>query len=192
MYFYERICLPLALATLCLASGDSCPIDAIEVVIVKTIVPVEISPVPSISDVVPNQPIASTTVGVTGPSILSSAALSMTAEPKSTSATLIPQIRSSSLTVAVPAPSSHAGSSTTSASETFYGLGTRYGTNECTEYDCWQNGACSFVDYTLPAGIDGTTCVSSDIWNNGANCGGCISVTYKGKTITVMVGGTSF
>lgn len=66
------------------------------------------------------------------------------------------------------------------------GLGTRYG-DDCTEEDCWQSGACSFTDYTLPAGVDGSTCVSEDIWQNGANCGGCISVSYKGKKITVMV-----
>jgi hypothetical protein len=70
-------------------------------------------------------------------------------------------------------------------SEVFWGMGTRY--DGCTEEDCWQGGACSFVDYTLPATVDGSTCVSEEIWNNGAHCGGCISVTYKGKTITVMV-----
>ncbi|GME53139.1 hypothetical protein B0A55_04706 [Neofusicoccum parvum] len=68
------------------------------------------------------------------------------------------------------------------------GQGTRYGDSDgCTEEDCWQSGACAFTDYTLPDGIDGSTCVSEEIWNDGANCGGCISVTYKGKTITVMV-----
>ncbi|KAJ5128119.1 hypothetical protein N7448_008898 [Penicillium atrosanguineum] len=66
------------------------------------------------------------------------------------------------------------------------GLGTRYG-DGCTEEDCWKGGACSFVDYSLPSGVDGSTCVSEKIWNDGAQCGGCISVTYKGKTITVMV-----
>lgn len=71
-------------------------------------------------------------------------------------------------------------------SEVFFGLGTRYG-GDCKEEDCWQKGACSFVDYDLPSAVDGSTCVSEDIWNNGANCGGCISVSYKGKTITVMV-----
>ncbi|KAK2038255.1 barwin-like endoglucanase [Colletotrichum somersetense] len=74
----------------------------------------------------------------------------------------------------------------TSSSETFFGLGTRYG-GSCTEEDCWQDAACSFVGYDLPAGIDGSTCVSDDIWNNGANCGGCISVTYQGKTLKIMV-----
>lgn len=39
------------------------------------------------------------------------------------------------------------------------GQGTRYG-DGCTEEDCWQDGACSFVDYKLPPGIDGSTCVS--------------------------------
>lgn len=67
------------------------------------------------------------------------------------------------------------------------GQGTRYG-DGCTEEDCWQGGACSFTDYVLPSSVDGSTCVSEDIWQSGYNCGGCISVTYKGKTITVMVG----
>lgn len=74
----------------------------------------------------------------------------------------------------------------TAFSETFIGLGTRYG-DSCTEEDCWQDGACSFVDYDLPSVVDGSTCVSEAIWKNGANCGGCIEVTYKGTTITVMV-----
>ncbi|KAJ4169635.1 hypothetical protein NW754_005787 [Fusarium falciforme] len=76
----------------------------------------------------------------------------------------------------------------TSASEVFTGLGTRYGLSDgCTEEDCWQSGACSFVDYDLPSGLDGSTCVSDDIWDDGANCGGCISVTYKGVTLKIMV-----
>jgi hypothetical protein len=66
------------------------------------------------------------------------------------------------------------------------GMGTRYG-DDCTEEDCWQGGACAFTDYTLPSSVDGSTCVSQDIWDSSAQCGGCISVTYKGKTITVMV-----
>lgn len=98
-----------------------------------------------------------------------------------TTTTVAPVIRATS--TASP-PSSNV--STSAATETFYGMGTRYG-DGCTEEDCWQDGACSFVDYKLPASIDGSTCVSEDIWNNGANCGGCISVTYKGKTITIMV-----
>lgn len=71
-------------------------------------------------------------------------------------------------------------------SPVFTGLGTRYG-DGCTEENCWQDGACSFVGYDLPPGIDGSTCVSDEIWNKGANCGGCIQVTYKSKTIKVMV-----
>ncbi|KAK6386773.1 hypothetical protein LTS17_000035 [Exophiala oligosperma] len=93
---------------------------------------------------------------------------------------------SATSTTVAEATSAASSSSPSSASEVFIGLGTRYG-GSCSEEDCWQNGACSFVDYTLPAGIDGSTCISEEIWNNGANCGGCISVTYKGKTITVMV-----
>lgn len=73
-------------------------------------------------------------------------------------------------------------------SKVFTGLGTRYGDADgCTEENCWQNGACSFVGYDLPAGIDGSTCVSDEIWDKGANCGGCIQVTYKSKTLKIMV-----
>lgn len=66
------------------------------------------------------------------------------------------------------------------------GLGTRYGKN-CQEEDCWQSGACAFTNYELPSTIDGSTCVSEAIWDSSAHCGGCIRVTYKGKTITIMV-----
>ncbi|KJX94702.1 hypothetical protein TI39_contig4164g00009 [Zymoseptoria brevis] len=66
------------------------------------------------------------------------------------------------------------------------GLGTRYGKN-CREEDCWQSGACAFTNYKLPSTIDGSTCVSEAIWDSSAHCGGCIKVTYKGKTITIMV-----
>ena len=66
------------------------------------------------------------------------------------------------------------------------GQGTRYGAG-CTEEDCWQGGACAFTDYTLPASVDGSICVSEAIWNSSAQCGRCISVSYKGKKITVMV-----
>ncbi|GKT51358.1 expansin-like protein 5 [Colletotrichum spaethianum] len=98
-----------------------------------------------------------------------------------------PIIAQSEQTEAVSTTASTAAAAVQSAStETFYGLGTRYG-DSCTEENCWQDGACSFVDYELPAGIDGSTCVSDDIWENGANCGGCISVTYKGKTLKIMV-----
>ncbi|KAG6001965.1 hypothetical protein E4U21_003616 [Claviceps maximensis] len=91
---------------------------------------------------------------------------------------------------AVPAaaPAAAAPAAAAAKSEKFVGMGTEYGLDyPCTEYDCWQHGSCSFTDYTLPAGIDGTTCVSEVIWDNGAHCGGCISVSYKGKTIKVMV-----
>lgn len=68
------------------------------------------------------------------------------------------------------------------------GKGTRYGDAEgCTEEDCWQQGACAFTDYTLPSTVDGSTCVSEARWDTSAHCGGCISVSYKGKKIVVMV-----
>ncbi|GAB0135196.1 hypothetical protein EsDP_00003542 [Epichloe bromicola] len=77
----------------------------------------------------------------------------------------------------------------------FIGLGTMYRGDKyhgdekdsCQEEDCWQQGACSFTDYHLPAGIDGSTCISEDLWENGAHCGKCITVTHEGKTLTLMV-----
>lgn len=66
------------------------------------------------------------------------------------------------------------------------GQGTKYG-DGCQEENCWQSGACAFKGYTLPAGIDGSTCVSDAIWQSSGNCGGCIAVTYKGKKLTIMV-----
>ncbi|KAM6506940.1 hypothetical protein FALCPG4_018753 [Fusarium falciforme] len=90
--------------------------------------------------------------------------------------------------LAAPTVPSATASENAYASEVFTGLGTRYGlSDDCTEEDCWQNGACSFVDYDLPSGLDGSTCVSEDIWENGANCGRCISVTYNGVTLKIMV-----
>lgn len=49
-----------------------------------------------------------------------------------------------------------------------------------------QGGACSFSTYTLPAGVYGTA-LSSSNWDNSGNCGGCVAVTYGGKTINAMV-----
>ncbi|KAG5925883.1 hypothetical protein E4U53_003209 [Claviceps sorghi] len=65
------------------------------------------------------------------------------------------------------------------------GPGTRY--DHCTEADCWQKGACAMTDYTLPPGVDGTTCLSELIFDKGAHCGGCIEANYKGKTHILMV-----
>ncbi|KAG5974344.1 hypothetical protein E4U55_008228 [Claviceps digitariae] len=92
-----------------------------------------------------------------------------------------------------PAPEKPSGdgkASPVTNSPKFVGKGTLYGLDydaKCRDFGCWPTGSCSFVDYTLPKGIDGTTCVSDAIWDNGANCGGCISVTYKGKKLTIMV-----
>ncbi|KAF4450202.1 Expansin-like protein 5 [Fusarium austroafricanum] len=88
--------------------------------------------------------------------------------------------------VTILAAASAVSAAAVSKNPTFTGLGTRYG-GRCKEEDCWQKGACSFVDYKLPPGIDGSTCVSEDIWKNGANCGGCIQVSYKGKSLKIMV-----
>lgn len=179
MYFNNLILLPLLLASMSLAGEDTCPAGAVEVVVetitttdYATIAPSGASSVSSVSVVEP------TTPGTLF--VASSAQASWTTVKQPTSTTSVSAVHS------ISSSTTAASASPVPTSETFVGLGTRYG-DDCTEEDCWQNGACSFVDYTLPSGIDGSTCVSQDIWNNGANCGGCISVTYKGKTITVMV-----
>lgn len=104
-------------------------------------------------------------------------------------ATMIFGSLSASLVTLLAAASTVVSAAAVSANPTFTGLGTRYGDADgCTEENCWQKGACSFVDYKLPAGIDGSTCVSEEIWDNGANCGGCIEVKYKTKALKIMVG----
>ncbi|KAF1353459.1 RlpA-like double-psi beta-barrel-protein domain-containing protein-containing protein [Delphinella strobiligena] len=57
------------------------------------------------------------------------------------------------------------------------GVATFYGGNT-------QGGHCSFSTYTIPSGLYG---VASANWENSADCGGCIDVTYGGKTITAMI-----
>lgn len=63
--------------------------------------------------------------------------------------------------------------SATSGKASFYGGNT-------------SGGACSFADYTLPSGIDGTA-LSSAFWNGSAQCGACISATGPLGSVTVMV-----
>lgn len=65
------------------------------------------------------------------------------------------------------------------AKRSLSGQATFYGGNT-------QGGACSFSTYTLPAGLYGTA-LSSSNWDNSGNCGGCVSVSYGGKSITAMV-----
>lgn len=90
-------------------------------------------------------------------------------------------------TSSATAVSSAAGAvSTEPTSSLLGGLGTWYG-ETCGESGCWENGPCSFVDYVLPATIDGSTCVSEDIWNNGYQCGACVEIMYKGKKKIAMV-----
>ncbi|KAH8755936.1 RlpA-like double-psi beta-barrel-protein domain-containing protein-containing protein [Hyaloscypha finlandica] len=85
------------------------------------------------------------------------------------------------------AVSSVAGTVLTNASSSVYsGLGTWYG-GTCGESGCWQKGACAFVDYVLPATIDGSTCVAEEIWNNGYHCGACVEIMYNGKKKIAMV-----
>lgn len=183
MYFSKRVFAPLALASLAslaLAGDDACPIGD------EPTVSSSAAEIQTTTAAVAAVSTASSTISIP----LSSSSSSTTSV---SATTLISQVQVASSTASATASVTLSLSSTSStasaatATETFWGVGTRYGDGTCTEEDCWQSGACSFVDYTIPSSIDGTTCVSDDIWNNGANCGGCISVTYKGKTITVMV-----
>lgn len=80
-------------------------------------------------------------------------------------------------------PSSTASSAYT---QTFNGDLTWYG-KDCGEESCWQGGACAFVDYVLPATIDGSTCVSEVIWNSSYHCGACVEIDYQGKKKIAMV-----
>lgn len=181
--------LPLVLVSLARAGDTVCPAGYEPRVITTTITrsqiisnsvpPSEASYATSLPDPVLGLLNANTTAP--SPSQLSGSTTSLSDHASTTSF-----VSSESVAVGPTASSASADAGPTSSAEKFIGMGTRYGSG-CTEEDCWQNGACSFVDYTLPPGIDGSTCVSADIWENGGNCGGCISVSYKGKAIIVMV-----
>ncbi|KAK0285223.1 hypothetical protein LTR35_005425 [Friedmanniomyces endolithicus] len=49
-----------------------------------------------------------------------------------------------------------------------------------------HGGTCSFSTYTLPSGLHGTA-LSDSNWDDAGNCGGCVAVTYGGKTVTAMI-----
>ncbi|KNG48352.1 carbohydrate-binding module family 63 protein [Stemphylium lycopersici] len=83
---------------------------------------------------------------------------------------------SSSYTAAAPVASEAA----TSAPGSKRGEATFYGGNT-------SGGMCSFTGYTIPSGIFGTA-LSDSNWDNGANCGACVSVTGPdGNKIKAMV-----
>jgi len=66
------------------------------------------------------------------------------------------------------------------AATTNHGSATWYGGN-------MSGGTCSFVGYTLPAGVYGTA-ISDFNWNNAGTCGVCVSVKGpKGNSIKAMV-----
>lgn len=66
------------------------------------------------------------------------------------------------------------------STEVVKGTSTHYGGN-------LNGGTCSFVSYSLPAGIYGTAFSGSN-WNLAGNCGACIEVTGpNGKKIKTMV-----
>jgi hypothetical protein len=92
--------------------------------------------------------------------------------------TLLPALAlvSSSFAAAIPAQSDNANHL---ARRAVSGKSTFYGGNV-------QGGACSFSTYTLPAGLYGTA-FSGQVWNKGANCGGCVKVSHAGKSVTAMV-----
>lgn len=47
-------------------------------------------------------------------------------------------------------------------------------------------GTCSFVNYTLPAGVSGTGIGPSN-WATGSKCGSCLQVTGPRGSVKVMV-----
>ncbi|KAK1815845.1 hypothetical protein LTR12_009730 [Friedmanniomyces endolithicus] len=49
-----------------------------------------------------------------------------------------------------------------------------------------HGGTCSFSTYTLPSELYGTA-LSDSNWDDAGNCGGCVAVTYGGKTVTAMI-----
>jgi expansin (peptidoglycan-binding protein) len=50
-----------------------------------------------------------------------------------------------------------------------------------------SGGMCSFTGYTIPSGLYGTA-LSDANWDNGANCGSCVSVTGpSGTKVTAMI-----
>lgn len=49
-----------------------------------------------------------------------------------------------------------------------------------------HGGTCSFSTYSLPRGLYGTA-LSSSNWDNAGNCGGCVSVSHAGKSLTAMI-----
>ncbi|KAF2765929.1 barwin-like endoglucanase [Teratosphaeria nubilosa] len=89
---------------------------------------------------------------------------------------------SSTSTYAQISPSTFAETASTSAAssgQTYSGQATFYGGNVA-------GGTCSFSTYTLPSSLYGTA-LSSSNWNSSANCGGCVKVSYGGKSITAMI-----
>lgn len=103
------------------------------------------------------------------------AAASSSAAAKPTSKSAAPAA-SSSYAAAVPVASEAA----TSPAGSKRGEATFYGGNT-------SGGMCSFTGYTIPSGIFGTA-LSDSNWDDGANCGVCVSVTGPdGNKIKAMV-----
>ena len=103
------------------------------------------------------------------------AAASSSAAAKPTSKSAAPAA-SSSYAAAAPVASEAA----TSPAGSKRGEATFYGGNT-------SGGMCSFTGYTIPSGIFGTA-LSDSNWDDGANCGVCVSVTGPdGNKIKAMV-----
>ncbi|TPR01140.1 hypothetical protein CAN33_0037810 [Aspergillus niger] len=88
---------------------------------------------------------------------------------------------SSTAASAATSSASSSSSSTSSAlSSEYSGEATFYGGNV-------SGGTCSFTEYTIPSGLFGTA-LSSQRWDNAAECGACVEVTGpSGTKIKAMV-----
>ncbi|XRM46938.1 hypothetical protein ABZX51_009955 [Aspergillus tubingensis] len=102
-------------------------------------------------------------------------AAATTVESKSTSSS------STAASAATSSASSSSSSTSSSAlSSEYSGEATFYGGNV-------SGGTCSFTDYTIPSGLFGTA-LSSQRWDNAAECGSCVEVTGpSGTKIKAMV-----
>ncbi|EHA21207.1 hypothetical protein ASPNIDRAFT_213462 [Aspergillus niger ATCC 1015] len=98
----------------------------------------------------------------------------VTATPASTSTS------STAASAATSSASSSSSSTSSALSSEYSGEATFYGGNV-------SGGTCSFTEYTIPSGLFGTA-LSSQRWDNAAECGACVEVTGpSGTKIKAMV-----
>ncbi|KAI4913320.1 hypothetical protein J4E85_010773 [Alternaria conjuncta] len=102
------------------------------------------------------------------------------AAAQSSSAAAVPASESKAPAPAASQAATPADKAAVSSAASKRGEATFYGGNT-------EGGMCSFVGYTIPAGLYGTA-LSDSNWDNGNACGVCVSVTGpNGNKITAMV-----